>query len=74
MFSESMKSFFTKIAVFITVEYNTWTECGLFFINLSSVMYAFRHATHTHTHTHTPVSYTHLDVYKRQPAHTHTLA
>ena len=22
--------------------------------------------THTHTHTHTPVSYTHLDVYKRQ--------
>ena len=21
----------------------------------------------THTHTHTPVSYTHLDVYKRQP-------
>ena len=21
---------------------------------------------HTHTHTHTPVSYTHLDVYKRQ--------
>ena len=26
----------------------------------------------THTHTHTPVSYTHLDVYKRQ--HTHTAA
>ena len=23
-------------------------------------------STHTHTHTHTPVSYTHLDVYKRQ--------
>ena len=22
--------------------------------------------THTHTHTHIPVSYTHLDVYKRQ--------
>ena len=22
--------------------------------------------TDTHTHTHTPVSYTHLDVYKRQ--------
>ena len=30
--------------------------------------------THTHTHTHTPVSYTHLDVYKRQHTHrqTHT--
>ena len=25
-----------------------------------------RSHTHTHTHTHTPVSYTHLDVYKRQ--------
>ena len=25
-----------------------------------------RTCTHTHTHTHTPVSYTHLDVYKRQ--------
>ena len=23
-------------------------------------------SNHTHTHTHTPVSYTHLDVYKRQ--------
>ena len=34
-----------------------------------SVMYTKMHArarTHTHTHTHTPVSYTHLDVYKRQ--------
>ena len=25
-----------------------------------------RQGRHTHTHTHTPVSYTHLDVYKRQ--------
>ena len=32
----------------------------LFAINLSRVLF------HTHTHTHTPVSYTHLDVYKRQ--------
>ena len=27
------------------------------------------HIMHTHTHTHTPVSYTHLDVYKRQTIH-----
>ena len=29
--------------------------------------------THTHTHTHTPVSYTHLDVYKRQICYLTTL-
>ena len=29
--------------------------------------------THTHTHTHTPVSYTHLDVYKRQGYRTQDL-
>ena len=39
--------------------------CSVFFSHLPPP-FPFSSYSPTHTHTHTPVSYTHLDVYKRQ--------